>query len=136
MTIWSISEGIRGRRRLALGALGGAMPFLTSGYQVAAETSARSLGGQAFGPAWLARLMTLPSTWALLVLEAVSFAVWMLVLSQMKLSAAFALSAVGYVLVILASWLLFHERADLFQVAGGAAILAGVWLIGRPGEQP
>jgi multidrug transporter EmrE-like cation transporter len=136
MTIWSASEGTRPRRRLALGALAGVMPFLASGYQVAAEISAQSLGSQKFGAAWLTHLMALPSTWILLGLEAASFAVWMLVLSQMKLSAAFALSAVSYVMVILASWTIFHEPADLFQVAGGVLILIGVWLVGRPGAQP
>ena len=55
----------------------------------------------------------------------------MIVLAEMKLGAAFSLSALSYILVILASWTVFREPADVMQVLGGAAILAGVWMIGR-----
>lgn len=134
MTIWTADRGTPLTRRLALAGLACAVPLLASGYQVAAETSARSLAGQHFGAFWIGNLLALPSTWILLALEAASFVVWMLVLSQMKLAAAFPLSAVSYVLVILASWLLFREHADLFQVAGGVTILAGVWLLGQPAD--
>ena len=39
------------------------------------------------------------------------------------------MTALGYVLVIAAGWSLFHEPASLMQALGGAAILAGIWLI-------
>ena len=32
--------------------------------------------------------------------------------------------------MILASWTVFHEPVDVMQILGGAAILAGVWMIG------
>src|SRR5689334_4495712 len=99
MTIWTANRGTPLSRRLALASLACAVPLLAAGYQVAAETSAQSLKGQRFGADWLGSFLVLPSTWALLALEAASFAVWMLVLSQMKLAAAFPLSAVSYVLI-------------------------------------
>jgi drug/metabolite transporter (DMT)-like permease len=49
----------------------------------------------------------------------------------MKLSAAFPMSAVSYVMIIVAGWTVFGEPASLLQVAGGAIILAGIWMIGR-----
>ncbi len=68
---------------------------------------------------------------AMLALEIASFAAWMTALSEMKLSAAFPMSAVSYVLIIVAGWTLFHEPANAAQVVGGGVILFGIWLIGR-----
>jgi drug/metabolite transporter (DMT)-like permease len=39
------------------------------------------------------------------------------------------------VLVIGLGWTVFHEPVTLAEVAGGAAILAGVWLLGEA-EKP
>ena len=132
MTIWSHRQQAGpGRRRAALWALCGLLPFLTLGYQVAAKQAAKGLAGTPFGAAWFGVLVHNPWAQALLAFEVVSFGAWMIVLSEMKLSAAFSLSALSYILVILASWTVFREPADVMQVLGGAAILAGVWMIGR-----
>jgi drug/metabolite transporter (DMT)-like permease len=132
MTIWSHQRlAGSGRRRAALWALCGLLPFLTLAYQISAKEASKALAGTPFGPEWLGILAHNPWAQALVGFEIVSFAAWMVVLAEMKLSAAFSLSALSYILVILASWTVFHEPADLMQVVGGAAILAGVWMIGR-----
>jgi multidrug transporter EmrE-like cation transporter len=132
MTIWSHArEAGPARRRLALWALCGVLPFLTLAYQICAKQAARALASTPFGAAWLHALVWNPWAQALLGFEIVSFIAWMIVLSEMKLGAAFSLSALSYILVILASWTVFHEPADVLQVLGGVAILAGVWIIGR-----
>jgi multidrug transporter EmrE-like cation transporter len=132
MTIWSRQrQAAPGRRRAALWALCGVLPFLTLAYQISAKEAAKGLAGTPFGAAWFAVLVNNHWAQALLGFEVVSFAAWMVVLAEMKLSAAFSLSALSYILVILASWTVFHEPADLMQVLGGAAILTGVWMIGR-----
>ena len=132
MTIWTHArEAVGGRRRVALWALCGALPFLTLAYQICAKQAARDLAATPFGAAWIAALVRNPWAQALLGFEIVSFVAWMIVLAEMKLGAAFSLSALSYILVILASWTVFHEPADVMQVLGGAAILAGVWMIGR-----
>jgi len=132
MTIWSQKrEAGPGRRRAALWALCGILPILTLAYQISAKEASKALTGTPFGPAWLSLLAHNPWAQALLAFEIVSFAAWMVVLAEMKLGAAFSLSALSYVLVILASWTVLHEPADLMQVLGGAAILTGVWMIGR-----
>jgi len=132
MTIWSRAGGPSARRRkIALWALCGALPILSVGYQIVAKETAQAMGHMPFGLAWLGHLIRSPWAQGLLLLEIASFATWMTALSEMKLSAAFPMSAVSYVLIVVASWTLFGETATLAQVLGGATILAGIWMIGR-----
>ena len=111
-----------------------ALPLLGLAYQLTAKETAQVMSGIPFGGQWLLKVLTVPWAQALIALEIVSFCAWMVVLSEIKLSEAFPLSALSYVLVVAASWTLFHEPASLLQMLGGAAILAGVWLMGRSGE--
>jgi drug/metabolite transporter (DMT)-like permease len=52
------------------------------------------------------------------------------VLANLTLSAAFPMTALGYVLVIGLGWTVLNEPVTLAELIGGAAILAGVWLLG------
>ena len=132
MTIWTQAGGPSPwRQKLSLWALCGALPILSLGYQITAKRTAQALSHIPFGFDWLAQLVQLHWAQAMLALEIASFAAWMTALSEMKLSAAFPMSAVSYVLIIIAGWTLFHEPANAWQVAGGAVILAGIWMIGR-----
>jgi drug/metabolite transporter (DMT)-like permease len=58
------------------------------------------------------------------------------VLSNLTLSAAFPMTALGYVLVIGMGWTLLGEPVTLAELIGGAAILAGVWLLGEGEAKP
>lgn len=139
MSIWSQAGGSSAlRRRVSLWALCGALPVLSVGYQITAKRTAQALSHIPFGWDWLAQLAQLHWAQAMLALEIASFAAWMTALSEMKLSAAFPMSAVTYVLIIVAGWTLFQEPVSAAQVAGGAVILAGIWMIGRsePEELP
>jgi len=111
-----------------------ALPLLGLAYQVTAKETAQVMSGVPFGGRWLLKVLSVPWAQTLIGLEIVSFCAWMVVLSEIKLSEAFPLSALSYVLVVAASWTLFHEPASLLQVLGGGAILAGVRLMGRSGE--
>jgi drug/metabolite transporter (DMT)-like permease len=106
-----------------------ALPLLGLAYQLTAKETADAMGGAPFGAQWVLTALALHWTQAMIALEIVSFGVWMV-----KLSEAFPLSALSYVLVVVASWTLFHEPGGVLQVLGGAAILAGVWLVGRSPE--
>jgi multidrug transporter EmrE-like cation transporter len=54
------------------------------------------------------------------------------VLSRLNLSIAYPLmTSLGFVIVILASWLVFKESITLTQVAGFILILLGVWLVAK-----
>jgi multidrug transporter EmrE-like cation transporter len=119
------------RGRLGLWTLCALLPVLGLGYQVAAKETAQALSHTLFSFEWFAELLRQPWAAALLAFEIASFAAWMTVLARMRLSAAFPLTALGYVLIIGVSWAVFHEPASVAQVVGGGVILAGVWLIGR-----
>ncbi len=134
MTVWSPEAGAGASRQRALWSLWFVLPLLAVAYQVVAKEAACTLASTEFGWTWLAAAVRSPWMQLLVVLEIGSFAAWMLVLEQMKLSAAFSFSAVSYVLVLLASWVVFGENGSVMQVMGSALILAGVWLIGRGGE--
>lgn len=140
MTIWTEKTGRIGRRRAALWGVLGAIPILQLAYQIAAKQAALTMASIPFGAGWIGLLIHSPWARGLVLLEIAGFAAWMTVLAEMKLSAAFPLSAVGYILVVLAGWLVFHEPVTVFQIVGGLAILGGVWLIGQAdpadSEQP
>lgn len=134
MTIWTESGGMTGRRRAALWALLGALPLLQLAYQIAAKQAAGAMASIPFSFAWITALIRTPWAQGLVVLEIVGFAAWMTVLAEIKLSAAFPLTAVSYVLVVLAGWFGFHEPMSVAQLIGGLTILRGVWMIGQGGD--
>ena len=54
------------------------------------------------------------------------------VLGRINLSVAYPINtSLGYVLVILASWLLFKESLGIAQIGGIGLIVAGVWLVAQ-----
>jgi drug/metabolite transporter (DMT)-like permease len=107
-----------------------AMPLMAVVNQYLAERTAHALLGRPFGPGWLAAAIRIPWVQAWIGCEIVTFAVWMVVLSNLSLSAAFPMTALGYVLVIGMGWTVLGEPVTIAEVVGGAAILAGVWLLG------
>jgi drug/metabolite transporter (DMT)-like permease len=54
----------------------------------------------------------------------------MTILRKSSLSAAFATSAIVFVGVMLASWLVFGERIGFWQLVGCAIIVAGILSLG------
>lgn len=59
-----------------------------------------------------------------------AFGVWMTILRKSTLSAAFTTSAIVFVAVMLASWLVFGERIGFWQMVGCAIIVAGILSLG------
>lgn len=117
------------RARAARPLLWLAMPLMAVINQYLAVQTAHALTGQGFGAAWLAHLVASPWAQVWVGCEAVTFAVWMIVLSDLTLSAAFPMTALGYVLVTCLGWTVLGEPVHPAEVVGGAAILAGVWLL-------
>jgi multidrug transporter EmrE-like cation transporter len=105
------------------------MPAMAVVNQYLAMRTAQTLGGLAFGATWLVHAGLSHWVQGWVVCEIVTFSVWMVVLSDLSLSAAFPMTALGYVLVIGLGWTIFGERVTPTELAGGAAILAGVWLL-------
>ncbi len=56
---------------------------------------------------------------------------WLAALSQVDLSYAYPFASLGYVAMMVASWLLFGEAISPLRLVGTAVIVAGVLIISR-----
>lgn len=56
---------------------------------------------------------------------------WLAVISRVDLSFAYPMLALGYVIVVFASWLVFHEPLNLTKLVGVAVICSGVLILAR-----
>ncbi|MCX6374950.1 MAG: hypothetical protein NTU88_02725 [Armatimonadetes bacterium] len=63
-------------------------------------------------------------------LYALSAVIWIFVLNQVKLSFAYPMISLSYVLVVVFSALLLHEKVPMVTIAGLVLISVGVSLIG------
>jgi len=106
-----------------------AMPLLGVVNQYLAVETSHVLAAVPFGYRWLASAARSPSAQAWAGCELLTLGVWMVVLSQLKLSAAFPMTAIGYTLVVGLGWIVFGEPLSVSQLIGGMAILAGVALL-------
>ena len=69
--------------------------------------------------------------WVALAGYLAGFVAWMVILSHSDLARAYPASAVVFVAVILASWLVLRESIGGLQIAGAAVIVAGILQLGR-----
>jgi drug/metabolite transporter (DMT)-like permease len=69
--------------------------------------------------------------WVLLglVVFAVSAVVWLAALSRVPLSLAYPFNALGYLVILTASVLVLHERANLWTWAGTSLVVSGLLLV-------
>ncbi|MDO8559300.1 MAG: EamA family transporter [bacterium] len=67
----------------------------------------------------------------ILLFSALGFFSWFLTLTKFELSHAFPLMAVVYILVLLASWLIFKENISSLRIAGSLLIALGVFLVAK-----
>lgn len=74
--------------------------------------------------------LSTPWMWAAIACYIGAFGVWMTILRKSTLSAAFATSAIVFVGVMLASWLVFGERIGFWQMTGCTIIAAGILSLG------
>ena len=59
--------------------------------------------------------------------------IWLVILSRIKLSIAYPMISLGYVLAIFLSWLFFKESVPNLRIIGAIVICAGVYLVARGG---
>lgn len=88
----------------------------TGGFDFSAHAFALAIGS-----GWL---------WIALAGYCAIFLVWMLILGQSELSRAFPTTAIVFVAVMLASWLVLHEPIGAVQIIGAAVIVAGILQLG------
>ena len=72
---------------------------------------------------------TSPWVWLGLAIFGISAIVWLVVLSRVPLSLAYPFNALGYLVILTASILLLHERANLFTWAGTTLVVAGLVIV-------
>ncbi len=61
----------------------------------------------------------------------VSFLLWLLVLSKLKISVVYPITSINFVLVLVASYFLFGEKLSIFQYLGILIIITGVLILAK-----
>ena len=71
------------------------------------------------------------SPWILggLVVFAVSAVAWLVTLSRVPLSVAYPFNALGYVVILVASTVILHERANVWTWLGTALVVSGLIVV-------
>ncbi|MDE0185495.1 MAG: EamA family transporter [Candidatus Poribacteria bacterium] len=57
--------------------------------------------------------------------------IWLIILSRVKLSVAYPMISLGYVMSILLSWLFLKESVPKIRIIGAVVICIGVYLVAR-----
>lgn len=105
------------------------IPVLTTLNQTCIKLLAIHMGNDVAGFAWLYKFAQSPLALAILLLEILTFLIWMKILADVPVSKAVPLTAVSYFSILLLSWFVFDEKILSLQVIGSILILTGVWLI-------
>lgn len=109
--------------------------MLNAAAQLLLKSGARAIAEVEFSLAniWtlVGRLVLNPPILAGLACYAVSVVVWILALSRVKVSVAYPMLSIGYVVTAVAAWILFSEQMSTTRMAGIGVIICGVWLVTR-----
>jgi drug/metabolite transporter (DMT)-like permease len=97
--------------------------MLKHGMQIASARAAKSGGSLAVSAA--------TSPWILfgLAVFAVSAIAWLAALSRVPLSVAYPFNALGYLVILTASVLVLHERANVFTWTGSLLVVSGLLIV-------
>lgn len=106
------------------------IPLLNTLFQIFTKLAAEEVKGAESIYEWIVRMAAAPWIYVAVAVEIICFILWIRVLAEIDLSKAFPLSALSYILIIVSSAFIFHEKVSNFQLLGGGLILAGICLIG------
>ncbi len=97
--------------------------MLKHGMQVASARAAHDGGSLA--------LRAVTSPWVLLGLAVfgVSAAAWLAALSRVPLSVAYPFNALGYLVILTASIVILHERANVLTWVGSLMVVSGLLIV-------
>jgi multidrug transporter EmrE-like cation transporter len=82
-------------------------------------------------PSILWQMGTNPSVVIGLIIYLAGTVFWLAALSRVDLSYAYPFASISYVIMLIASWLMFDEKITLFRIIGSVVIGIGVLLIYR-----
>src|SRR3984885_10613449 len=126
-------EGASGRHHLTVASLGLVLfaviaaatgqVMLKHGMQIASARAADS------GGSLVLRAATSPWVLLGLVVFGVSAIAWLGALSKLPLSVAYPFNAVGYLVILLASILVLHERANVLTWVGSLMVVSGLVIV-------
>jgi drug/metabolite transporter (DMT)-like permease len=98
--------------------------------QISLKLAGRSTGMFDFSVAAFQHALATPWLWVAIGCYVGAFLAWMTILRKSTLSAAFTISAIVLVAVMLASYLVFGEHLSWKQLLGASIIVAGILAIG------
>ena len=102
--------------------------------QLFTKVAGDQLGPMDFSWQWLADVARNPGILAAIASYLGAFFVWMLILRRSSLSLAFPLSSLGFVAVLLGSWLGLGEHISVLHWVGVVVIIGGIALLAE-GEE-
>jgi drug/metabolite transporter (DMT)-like permease len=82
-------------------------------------------------PGTLWRMGTNPYVVGGLLIYVTGTVFWLAALSRVDLSYAYPFASLSYVIMLAASWLLFHEDITLLRIVGTVVVALGVIIISR-----
>jgi uncharacterized membrane protein len=97
-------------------------------------------GMSSMGPLTLTLKQLLPMVWRIgtnpyvvggLAIYVSGTLFWLIALSRVELSYAYPFASLSYVVMLVASWLLFKENISIARLLGTAVVGLGVFLISR-----
>ena len=101
-----------------------------TGCQMSLKKAGLDVGAFDFSRTAFARALAEPWLWSAIGCYIGAFLSWITILRKSTLSAAFTTSAVVFVAVMAASWVVFGEHVGVLQIAGSSIILVGVLMLG------
>ena len=109
--------------------------------QISLKKAGLDVGAFDFSRNAFVRALSQPWLWSAIGCYIGAFLSWITILRKSTLSAAFATSAIVFVAVMAASWMVFGEHVGTMQIAGSLIILAGILMLGadeaaRPPDAP
>jgi len=119
------------RSGIAIAVLWGFFVAADGAAQLLFKNAAAHLPDPSLSSDWLYATATSPRIWAALACLGLTFGSWMMILRRGSLATTFPMTAVTYIVVVVASQILFGETIAPVQYLGIALIVVGVALM-RP----
>jgi drug/metabolite transporter (DMT)-like permease len=104
--------------------------------QIALKLAGKATGAFDFSAGAFQLALSTPWLWLAIGCYVGAFLAWLTILRDLALSAAFAASAIVFVAVMFASWLVFGERISPLQLLGSVIIVGGILLLGTDKDAP